>query len=67
MVAVDRYKNAPAYLVANRDYTIDMQDEATVMSLSSHEQSIAKSTALLENLILLPKVLMMVKPFGLGK
>ena len=67
MVAVDRYKNAPAHLVANRAYTINMQYEATVMSLSGHEQSIAKSTALLENLILLPKVLMIIKPFGLDK
>ena len=38
VVAVDKYKNAPAHLVANRSYAIDMQDEAAVLALIEKEQ-----------------------------
>jgi phosphoribosylglycinamide formyltransferase 2 len=31
VVAVDRYEKAPAHLVANRAYVIDMKDEAAVI------------------------------------
>ena len=33
VIAVDKYKNAPAHLVANRSYAIDMQNEAAVLEL----------------------------------
>ena len=33
VVAVDRYENAPAHLVANRSYVIDMKDEAAVLEI----------------------------------
>ncbi len=38
VVAVDKYKNAPAHLVPNRSYAIDMQDEAAVLGLIEKEQ-----------------------------
>ena len=38
VVAVDKYENAPAHLVANRSYAIDMQDEAAVLALIEKEQ-----------------------------
>jgi phosphoribosylglycinamide formyltransferase 2 len=36
-VAVDRYENAPAHLVANRAYVIDMKDEAAVLEVIEKE------------------------------
>ena len=38
VVAVDKYEHAPAHLVANRSYAIDMQDEAAVLELIEQEQ-----------------------------
>lgn len=38
VIAVDKYDNAPAHLVANRSYAIDMQDEAAVLALIEKEQ-----------------------------
>ena len=38
VVAVDKYEHAPAHLVANRSYAIDMQDEAAVLELIEKEQ-----------------------------
>jgi len=38
VVAVDKYENAPAHLVANRSYAIDMQDEAAVLKLIEKEK-----------------------------
>lgn len=38
VIAVDKYENAPAHLVANRAYAIDMQDEAAVLALIEKEQ-----------------------------
>ena len=38
VVAVDKYKNAPAHLVANRSYVIDMKDEAAVLALIEKEK-----------------------------
>ena len=37
VVAVDRYENAPAHLVANRAYSIDMQDKKAVVELIEKE------------------------------
>ncbi len=37
VVAVDKYKNAPAHLVANRAYVIDMQDETAVLEVIEKE------------------------------
>lgn len=38
VVAVDKYANAPAHLVANRSYVIDMKDEAAVLALIEKEK-----------------------------
>ena len=38
VIAVDKYENAPAHLVANRSYAIDMQDKAAVLELIEKEQ-----------------------------
>ena len=38
VVAVDRYENAPAHLVANRAYVIDMKDEAAVLEVIEKEK-----------------------------
>jgi len=38
VIAVDKYENAPAHLVANRAYAIDMQDEEAVLALIEKEQ-----------------------------
>ena len=38
VIAVDRYDNAPAHLVANRHYTIDMQDQEAVLAIIEKEQ-----------------------------
>ncbi len=38
VIAVDKYDNAPAHLVANRSYAIDMQDEAAVLKVIEKEQ-----------------------------
>ncbi|MFK5977061.1 MAG: formate-dependent phosphoribosylglycinamide formyltransferase [Sulfurovum sp.] len=38
VIAVDKYKNAPAHLVANRSYAIDMQDEKAVLEIIEKEQ-----------------------------
>ncbi len=38
VIAVDKYENAPAHLVANRHYAIDMQDESAVLDLIEREQ-----------------------------
>ncbi len=37
VVAVDKYENAPAHLVANRAYAIDMQDKEAVVELIEKE------------------------------
>ena len=37
VVAVDKYENAPAHLVANRAYAIDMQDKKAVVELIEKE------------------------------
>jgi len=38
VIAVDKYENAPAHLVANRSYAIDMQDKNAVVELIEKEQ-----------------------------
>jgi len=38
VVAVDKYDNAPAHLVANRSYAIDMQNEAAVLEVIEKEK-----------------------------
>jgi phosphoribosylglycinamide formyltransferase 2 len=38
VIAVDKYDNAPAHLVANRSYAIDMKDEDAVLALIEKEQ-----------------------------
>ncbi len=38
VIAVDKYENAPAHLVANRAYAIDMQDEAAVLEVIEKEK-----------------------------
>jgi phosphoribosylglycinamide formyltransferase 2 len=38
VVAVDKYDHAPAHLVANRSYAIDMQDEAAVLEVIEKER-----------------------------
>lgn len=38
VIAVDKYENAPAHLVANRAYAIDMQDESAVLELIEKEK-----------------------------
>ncbi len=38
VVAVDKYANAPAHLVANNSYVIDMQDEAAVLEVIEKEK-----------------------------
>ncbi|MDM5263754.1 formate-dependent phosphoribosylglycinamide formyltransferase [Sulfurovum sp. XTW-4] len=38
VIAVDKYENAPAHLVANRSYAIDMQDKEAVLALIEKEQ-----------------------------
>lgn len=38
VIAVDKYDNAPAHLVANRAYAIDMQDEEAVLALIEKEK-----------------------------
>ncbi|BAF71115.1 formate-dependent phosphoribosylglycinamide formyltransferase [Sulfurovum sp. NBC37-1] len=38
VIAVDKYENAPAHLVANRSYAIDMQDKSAVLELIEKEQ-----------------------------
>lgn len=38
VIAVDKYENAPAHLVANRSYAMDMQDKEAVLSLIEKEQ-----------------------------
>ena len=38
VIAVDKYENAPAHLVANRSYAIDMQDESAVLEVIEKEK-----------------------------
>jgi len=38
VIAVDKYENAPAHLVANRSYAIDMQDKEAVLALIEKEK-----------------------------
>jgi len=38
VIAVDRYENAPAHLVANRSYIINMQDEEAVLEIIRKEK-----------------------------
>ena len=38
VITVDKYENAPAHLVANRAYAIDMQDELAVLEVIEKEQ-----------------------------
>jgi len=38
VIAVDKYDNAPAHLVANRHYSIDMQDQEAVLEIIEKEQ-----------------------------
>ncbi|MFC2073338.1 formate-dependent phosphoribosylglycinamide formyltransferase [Campylobacterota bacterium] len=38
VIAVDKYENAPAHLVANRSYAINMQDKEAVLDLIEKEQ-----------------------------
>ena len=38
VIAVDKYDNAPAHLVANRAYAIDMQDQEAILALIEKEQ-----------------------------
>ncbi len=38
VIAVDKYENAPAHLVANRSYAIDMQNEAAVLEVIEKEK-----------------------------
>lgn len=37
VIAVDKYENAPAHLVSNRSYTINMQDESAVLEVIEKE------------------------------
>jgi len=37
VIAIDKYKNAPAHLVANRSYVIDMQNEEAVLEVIEKE------------------------------
>ena len=38
VIAVDKYENAPAHLVANKSYVIDMKDEAAVLDVIEKER-----------------------------
>jgi phosphoribosylglycinamide formyltransferase 2 len=38
VIAVDKYENAPAHLVANRSYAIDMQNELAVLEVIEKEK-----------------------------
>ncbi len=38
VVAVDKYENAPAHLVANRSYAVNMQDKEAVLALIEKEK-----------------------------
>jgi phosphoribosylglycinamide formyltransferase 2 len=38
VIAVDKYENAPAHLVANRSYAIDMQDKSAVLEVIEKEK-----------------------------
>ena len=38
VIAVDKYENAPAHLVANRSYAIDMQDQNAVLEVIEKEK-----------------------------
>ncbi|MBN2870007.1 MAG: NAD-dependent epimerase/dehydratase family protein, partial [Campylobacterales bacterium] len=38
VVAVDRYKNAPAHLVANHSHVVNMQDKEAVLKLIRKEK-----------------------------
>ncbi len=38
VIAVDKYENAPAHLVSNRSYAIDMQDKEAVLALIEKEK-----------------------------
>jgi len=38
VIAVDKYENAPAHLVANRSYAVDMQDEEAVLAIIEQEK-----------------------------
>lgn len=38
VIAVDKYENAPAHLVANRSYAINMQDESAILDIIEKEQ-----------------------------
>ncbi|RUM68135.1 MAG: phosphoribosylglycinamide formyltransferase 2 [Sulfurovum sp.] len=38
VIAVDKYENAPAHLVSNRSYAIDMQDESAVLEVIEKEK-----------------------------
>jgi phosphoribosylglycinamide formyltransferase 2 len=38
VIAVDKYENAPAHLVANRSYAIDMQDQSAVLEVIEKEK-----------------------------
>jgi phosphoribosylglycinamide formyltransferase 2 len=38
VIAIDKYENAPAHLVANRSYSIDMQDKSAVLEIIEKEQ-----------------------------
>ncbi len=38
VIAVDRYENAPAHLVANRSYTINMQDKEALLEVIRKEK-----------------------------
>ena len=38
VVAIDKYENAPAHLVANKSYVIDMKDEAAVLEIIEKEK-----------------------------
>jgi len=40
VVAVDKYENAPAHLVANRSYAINMQDKEAVLEIIEKEKPI---------------------------
>ncbi len=38
VIAVDRYENAPAHLVANRSHVVNMQDTEAVLEIIRHEK-----------------------------
>ena len=38
VIAVDKYENAPAHLVANRSYAIDMKDELAILDIIEKER-----------------------------